>query len=104
MVWFSGEVGIVRRGVGEKWWTSLTSVREPFIKPGYETNHLQIIAKGPQIAVAVNGEWATLVTDPYYTTQMEKGRIRLKVNNEDGGTPLRAHFDNLKIWDISDLP
>jgi len=97
------EVEINRRGVGEKWWTTLTSVRKPFIKPGYETNHLQIIAKGPQIAVAVNGEWATLVADPGYTTQLEKGRIRLDAGNEDGGAPLRVHFDNLKIWIISDL-
>jgi hypothetical protein len=103
MVRPSGRVEIVRRGAGEKWWTSLTSVRETFIKPGYETNHLQIIAKGPQIAVAVNGEWATLVTDPYYTTQLEKGTIRLDANNEDGGAPLRVQWDNLRIWDISDL-
>ena len=103
LVTFSGEVWIVRRGVGEEKWTNLTSVREPFIKPGYETNHLQIIVKGAQIAVAVNGEWATLVTDPYYTTQMEKGRIRLDADNDGGGTPLRVQWDNLKIWDISDL-
>jgi hypothetical protein len=68
LVTFSGEVWIVRRGVGEEKWTNLTSVREPFIKSGYETNHLLIIAKGPQIALAVNGEWATLVTDPGYPT------------------------------------
>jgi hypothetical protein len=100
---FSGEVEINRRGVGEKRWTTLTSIRKPFIKPGYETNHLQIIAKGAQIALAVNGEWATLVTDPGYTTQLEEGTIRLDAGNDGGGTPLRVQWDNLKIWDISDL-
>jgi len=69
------------------------------IKWGYETNHLQIIAKGPQIALYVNGEPLCLVYDETLST----GRIELRACCGHDDTPLRVHFDNFKIWDISDL-
>ena len=70
-------------------------------KRGLETNHLQIIAQGPQIAVYVNGEPSWFVYDESLST----GRINLRVYKgmTDSDTPLRVHFDNLKVWDISDL-
>ncbi|RMD66795.1 DUF1565 domain-containing protein, partial [Candidatus Parcubacteria bacterium] len=75
----------------------------PPIKGGFETNHLQIIAKGPQIAVFVNGEPVTLVYDPDFSSTFEKGLFDLVVCTPNGKSTLRVHFDNLKIWDISNL-
>jgi len=68
------------------------------IKPVEETNHLQIIAKGPQIAFYLNGEPVGLVYDETFS----KGTIVLLVCTHTD-SPLRAHFDNMKVWDISGL-
>jgi TolB-like protein len=71
------------------------------LKTGLETNHLTVIAKGPQIAVLVNGELAVVVTDPNFTkSPLKKGGFQLWIGNE-GDTPMRVQWDNLKIWDIS---
>ncbi len=64
------------------------------------TNRLMIIARGPQIAVYVNGEPLGL----FYDESSSKGTIHLGIGNQVENTTLRVHFDNLKIWDISDLP
>jgi serine/threonine protein kinase len=77
-------------------------IRKPPLNPDYEANHLQIVVKGTQIAIAINGEWQILATDLYYTTAEER-QIRLEIQN-NGDEPLEARWDNLKIWDISALP
>jgi hypothetical protein len=64
---------------------------------GYETNHLQIVVKGSQIAVFVNGKAGGFATDP-----LDGGRIAFSVCNF-ADTSLEARWDNLKIWDITDL-
>lgn len=69
---------------------------------GPETNRLQIVAVGPQIALYVNGAPALYINDPGYTERFKAGRIKLLVCHK-GVTPLRVHYDNLKVWDISDL-
>jgi serine/threonine protein kinase len=81
---------------------SLGEVRNPALNPVGETNRLQLIIKGSEIAVAINGEWQVLATDLYYTTD-EGRRVRLEVLNS-GASPLEARWDSLKIWDITDLP
>jgi hypothetical protein len=63
------------------------------------TNRLTIIAQGPRIAVYVNGELLCFA----YDESLSGGWIVLGVFNR-GDTPLRVHFDNLKVWDITDLP
>jgi serine/threonine protein kinase len=80
----------------------LGDVRNPALNPAGETNHLQVIVKGPEIAIALNGEWQILATDLYYTTD-EGRRMRFEVLNS-GTAPLEVLWDNLKIWDITDLP
>jgi len=62
------------------------------------TNRLRIIAQGPWIAVYVNGELLCFA----YDESLSRGMITLGVSNF-ADTPLRVHFDNLKMWDISDL-
>jgi hypothetical protein len=64
-----------------------------------ETNHLQIIAQGPQIAVYLNEEPLWFL----YDESLNTGKIMLRTKTLTN-TPFRAHFDNLKVWDISDLP
>jgi serine/threonine protein kinase len=81
---------------------SLGEVRNPALNPVGETNHLQLIVKGSEIAVAINGEWQVLATDLYYTTDVGR-RVRLEVLNS-GASPLEVRWDSLKIWDITDLP
>jgi len=70
----------------------------PTFEQGFGTNHLTIIAQGPRIAVYVNGEplWFG------YDESSSRGEIILGVCNI-ADTPLRVRFDNLKVWDITDL-
>ncbi len=63
-------------------------------------NHVQIIAKGARIAISANGEPIALVIDPQ---PLQEGLVALMVCN-NSSTQAEARFDNLKIWDISDLP
>jgi hypothetical protein len=69
------------------------------LKRGYETNRLQIVVRGSQIAVYVNGQVGGFVTDP---RPFDRGRVAFTVCNF-GNTSLEARWDNLRIWDISDL-
>jgi serine/threonine protein kinase len=82
--------------------SSLGDVRSPALNPAGETDRLQVIVKGSEIAVAINGEWQVLATDLYYTAD-EARRVRLEVLNS-GASPLEVRWDSLKIWDITDLP
>ena len=69
-------------------------------EPG--TNHVQIIAVGAETAVYVNGEPLFYVDDAGYSPQYGAGSINLGVCNL-GDTAREARWDNLKIWDISNL-
>jgi serine/threonine-protein kinase len=94
---FSGPVQMVHC---EEECSSLGEIREPSLNPDYEANHLQIVVKGSEIAIALNGEWQVLATDLYYTGA-EGRQIRLEIQNL-GDDPLEVRWDNVKIWDISD--
>jgi polar amino acid transport system substrate-binding protein len=64
-------------------------------------NHLMIIAHGPQIAIYMNGEPVTLV----YDEPSRRARISLELGACNGADVLiRVYFDNLKVWDITNLP
>jgi predicted Ser/Thr protein kinase len=78
--------------------TGLATHHGPPISGGSETNHLQIIARGPQMAVYVNGEPLWLVAD----TAASRGQIVLG-GCSHSDIPLHIRYDNLRIWDISDL-
>jgi serine/threonine protein kinase len=82
--------------------STLGDIRNPALNPVGEINRLQVIVKGSEIAIALNGEWQILATDLYYTTD-EGRRMRLEVLNS-GASPLEVRWDNLKIWDITALP
>ena len=72
-------------------------------RTGTEWNHWQIIAKGPQLAVYVNGEPIMYLDDAGFTQDYGSGRLELNVCNE-GDVPSDVRWDNLRIWDISRLP
>jgi hypothetical protein len=78
--------------------TGLATHHGPPINGGYGTNHLQIIAKGSHMAVYANREPLWLVED----NAAERGQIVLG-GCSHSDTPLHIRYDNLKIWDISDL-
>jgi hypothetical protein len=80
----------------------LAEVEAPLVHSDEGSNRLQIAALADQIAVAINGEWVALVTDPYFTGPPEQRRLRFEVTST-GDEPLRVQYDNLRIWDLSDL-
>jgi len=66
------------------------------------TNHLQIIAKGPQIAVLINKKPVFFAVDPEYELYPSKGEIHLKTCSNSQSTS-QVYYDSLMIWDISDV-
>lgn len=64
-----------------------------------EHQHLQIVVKGMRIAVFVGEDVAFLVE----AEALGSDKVSLGVIN-NGSLPLTVSVDNLKIWDISDLP
>ncbi|MFQ6101234.1 MAG: protein kinase [Anaerolineae bacterium] len=76
----------------------LFTLRGPPIGSGDETNRLQVMAKGPWIALYLNGEPIYLAYDETFSTD----GIDLTLCNH-GANPVRVHFDNFRVWDITDL-
>jgi tRNA A-37 threonylcarbamoyl transferase component Bud32 len=68
-----------------------------------ETNHIVIVARGPQIAVYANGAPVLYVEDKEYVEQ-SSGVITILACNRRGDEPLEVRWDNLRVWNIRDLP
>ncbi len=66
-------------------------------------NHFQLIVRGPRLAAYLNGVPVLFWEDPEFTADYKKGGIALTVCN-NGPDALEARWDNLRIWDISNLP
>jgi hypothetical protein len=79
-------------------YTDLFYLQGAPVHPAPETNHLLVIAKGPNIAIYVNGEPVTVVSD----STLSSGIVSLGIHAGEQETEVR--FDNFKIWNISDLP
>lgn len=73
------------------------------INAGAETDHLQIVAKGSQIAVYTNGEQIIYSADNDYSDQLQEGYVTFQICSANE-TPRELRLDNLRVWDISDLP
>jgi len=74
-------------------------------KPGLETNHLLVIAKGSKFAFYMNNQPFHYLESP---SVFRQGDIWL-ANYDGSGSVDLAHpaivaFDNFKIWNIDDLP
>jgi len=69
------------------------------VKPDDKVTRVMAIFKGNQLAFYANGRPVGLVTDDTYS----RGAIGLAAGTARDDIPLEVHFDNLKVWDISDL-
>ncbi len=78
-------------------YTDLFSLQGAPVQPAPESNHLLVIAKGPDIAIYINGEPVTVVSH----MTLSSGIVSLGIHAGEQET--EVHFDNFKIWDISDL-
>ena len=88
-----GEYGLLRMVAKEaKLLTATNWVQSPALKTGRATNHLTIVASGPELTVYANGELLTRVADPSF----EKGLIGLGASRGPGGI-VTAAFDNLRV-------
>jgi hypothetical protein len=72
------------------------------VNGGSETNHIQIIARGSEIAVYANGKAFLYGNDEGYAEPSWMNPISLNVCTHNEVTEVR--WDNLRIWDISGLP
>ncbi len=88
-----GEVHILRNGSGGGT-VSLAGRQVPAMNGGLQANTVQIVARGNQMAVMVNGAPAVIAVDAAYR---QGGRLGLTVCNF-GSSALRVHWDNLAIW------
>jgi hypothetical protein len=68
--------------------------------PGTQTNHLLVIAKGPEITLFLNGEPLAHFSDP----SSARGNVGVFVKSNSSFWKAEGAFDNYRIWDISDLP
>ena len=70
------------------------------VKGGLQNNHILLIAKGSAFALYANGQplyyWQ-------YTGINQRGTTNFRAATENTGRAIIA-LDNLKIWDISDMP
>jgi len=73
--------------IGPGGWTA-----SPAIKTGTATNHLKVVAVGPQISVYANGERLTTVTDDTF----DKGNFGFIAGRDTG--PVTVAFDNLRLY------
>jgi hypothetical protein len=74
------------------------------IKGGSEWNHMVFIVRSAVIAVYANGMPIVYVEDKAFSEKFKTGTFSLSVCNNTGNVPVETRWDNLKIWDISDLP
>jgi hypothetical protein len=68
--------------------------------PGTQTNHLLVIAKGPEITLFLNGEPLAHFSD----SSSARGNVGVFVKSNSSFWKAEGAFDNYRIWDISDLP
>jgi serine/threonine protein kinase len=71
----------------------------PAFMPDQVGNHLTIVAHGSQFAFFLNDEPLWFIDDE----SLLEGRFSLSAEGWDEDSPLRVQFDNLEIWDISNM-
>jgi hypothetical protein len=71
----------------------------PAFMPDQVGNHLTIVAHGSQFAFFLNDEPLWFIDDE----SLLEGRFSLSAEGWDENSPLRVQFDNLEIWDISNM-
>jgi hypothetical protein len=81
------------------------------VLPIGEINQITLILKGQDGALYLNGEPTAYFVDTTNTGNYEYGSIQLSFWGENEGafdpqkaTPVSGEFDNVKFWDITNLP
>lgn len=65
--------------------------------------HFQLFVRGPRLAVYLDGLPVLYAEDQNYSKKDSQGFFSFTLC-DFGNTPMESNWDNLKIWDISDLP
>lgn len=65
--------------------------------------HIQVMARGPKMALYVDGKPVLYVEDPNYKEAYNQGEFILALCNFANHT-MEVRWDNLRIWDITSLP
>jgi hypothetical protein len=73
------------------------------VNNGMEWNHMLLIVRGAKISVYANGTPVLFTEDKYFSEKFKTGTFSLNVCNT-GNIPVEIRWDNLKLWDISNLP
>jgi hypothetical protein len=66
-----------------------------------QVNRVTVLLKGPQIAIAVNGDWVHSSSDLDYTGSQTR-YFQLQMDSYFS-TPVKVYWDNIKMWDITDV-
>lgn len=72
------------------------------VNGGNEWNHILLIVRGARMAAYANGIPILFTDDKSFTDEFKMGRFALSVCS--GSTSMEIRWDNLKIWDIYNLP
>jgi predicted Ser/Thr protein kinase len=78
------------------------TVSRSLFDPMDQVNRVTILLKGPQIAIAVNGDWVHSSSDLDYTGSQTR-YFQLQMDSYFS-TPVKAYWDNVKMWNITDVP
>jgi len=66
----------------------------PHINMGQSTNHLKVVAAGPEISFYVNGQYLLTITDDSF----ERGYIGLVAGRKSGAGVTQVAFENLEVY------
>jgi hypothetical protein len=72
------------------------------IKNNQAWNHYLLIVRGSKMAAYINGLPAIYLVDPTYSDDFRRGYFSLNVCHS-GSIPMETRWDNIRVWDISDL-
>jgi serine/threonine protein kinase len=94
--------GKIRIGRYDPYWgTPLERIERSVFLKYTETHTLRVLIHGPRIAALADNQFVTFAVDQDWTERFESGILTVQVCGE-GDTPLKVHFDNFKLWNISD--
>jgi len=85
---------LVQAWLNGVWTTMQAKTESAFIEQGNSKNHLEVICKGSQIALAVNGHSLATITDNSLTSGDVGMIVRTPAPNAD------VHFDNIRVFSI----
>jgi hypothetical protein len=83
----------LRKQVGGEWSTIVGWTRSPHINTGADTNRLKVICTGSDIAMYVNDQFLSTVTDDSF----DAGTLGVFVGTFSEPN-VKAAFDNLTVW------